>query len=58
MITIDDLLYGVPGIEYRGLLPINRDRPPTPDTTPVPALRTPAGIGLKPDVVTPTPAAK
>ncbi len=32
--------------------------PPTPDTTPVPALRTPAGIGLKPDVVTPPPAAK
>jgi len=31
--------------------------PPTPDTTPVPALRTPAGIGLKPDV-TPAPAKK
>lgn len=34
--------------------------PPTPDTTPVEALRTPAGIALKPveSAVTPAPAAK
>jgi hypothetical protein len=30
--------------------------PPTPDTTPIEALRTPAGMVLKLDAPTPTPA--